>query len=324
MKPILLAALLFLLPKLAFSQIPDITDNDKVICLDSSYLPTKPVYSRFYRIIKDYKLNKANYTILEYSRSGTLQTKFFSNPKNNFTQQDEVTYYYENGNIKSVINYTQGRPNGKDLEWYENGNKKLEAIYITDEEKGTTQHKINQFWDINGIQKVINGEGDYDENIYKTLNFLNTFGSGKIKNGFKDSIWQGWIGSPETKYAENYKKGKFISGKIVDKNNIERNYDILEKRPLPKRGVQDFYNYIGRNLKLPNEVTQNKINGVILVAFIVDKDGKIVEPKILKPMGYGLDEEVIGVITNYENWFPGQQRGINVRTLYTLPVTIMP
>lgn len=55
---------------------------------------------------------------------------------------------------------------------------------------------------------------------------------------------------------------------------------------------------------------------------MIDKEGKIVELKSVKPLGYGLDEEAIRVITNYENWIPGQQRGMNVRVLYTIPITV--
>ena len=48
-----------------------------------------------------------------------------SKTKEGYPKEGELTYYYENGNKKSVSNYTKGRAYGKDFGWYENGNKKL-------------------------------------------------------------------------------------------------------------------------------------------------------------------------------------------------------
>ena len=52
-----------------------------------------------------------------------------STNKEGFSIEGEQTYYYENGNKKSVTNYIKGRVNGKDFELYENGNKKEEGEY---------------------------------------------------------------------------------------------------------------------------------------------------------------------------------------------------
>lgn len=91
---------------------------------------------------------------------------------------------------------------------------------------------------------------------------------------------------------------------------------------MPKKGIQDFYNYVGQNFTKTKAAFENKISGKLFVTFIIDKDGKIVEPKVVKSLGYGLDEEAIRVITSYENWIPGQQRGVNVRVLYSIPITV--
>ena len=41
--------------------------------------------------------------------------------------------------------------------------KKKKANTIEDENKHTNQHKIYQFWDINGVQKVIDGNGFFED-----------------------------------------------------------------------------------------------------------------------------------------------------------------
>jgi hypothetical protein len=55
---------------------------------------------------------------------------------------------------------------------------------------------------------------------------------------------------------------------------------------------------------------------------VVDKEGKIVEPKIMKSLGYGLDEEAIRVLTSYDEWNPGEQKGVFVKCLYSLPLSL--
>jgi TonB family protein len=67
---------------------------------------------------------------------------------------------------------------------------------------------------------------------------------------------------------------------------------------------------------------RNKAYGKIYLTFIVDKDGSLVEPKILKGVGYGLDEIAILAIKNAKKWNPGTKRGIPLRVLYSLPITI--
>jgi len=60
--------------------------------------------------------------------------------------------------------------------------------------------------------------------------------------------------------------------------------------------------------------------GKIIVEFVLNAEGKIVEPKIVKSLNPELDAEVIKTLISYENWIPGQQRGRNIRCRFTLPL----
>lgn len=42
----------------------------------------------------------------------------------------------------------------------------------------------------------------------------------------------------------------------------------------------------------------------------------------MKGLGFGLDKEAIRVLKSYEDWNPGQQRGINVRVKYSVPLNL--
>lgn len=43
--------------------------------------------------------------------------------------------------------------------------------------------------------------------------------------------------------------------------------------PEYKGGMKEFYNYIGNNYKTPKKAVQNKVNGKVVVGFIIEKDG---------------------------------------------------
>jgi hypothetical protein len=202
--------------------------------------------------------------------------------------------------------------NGKDFEWYENGNKKLEGEYFEDENKHTNQHKIYQFWNESGLQKVIDGNGFFEDQGKKE------FSKGEIKNGFKEGPWEGSF-EKSFSYKEKYKNGKLLSGVSTDKNGTTYPYTELEIRPEPKNGIMNFYKYISKNYKLPNI---EGLNGKVYITFVVDKDGKIVEPKVLRDLGYGTGAEAIRIMKNCDNWSPGEQRGRKVRCTYSLPISI--
>ncbi|HQF48842.1 MAG TPA: energy transducer TonB [Flavobacterium alvei] len=318
MKSILFAILFLLVPKLAVSQVTKtneliLSPDDKFIYLDSTNQESKTKNYVYIRVIKDSKLKKKSYAVQEYYRSGEIRMEGTSETNNGNLKEGIVTYYYKNTNKKSLTNYVKGRKNGINLEWYENGSKKSEGEYIEDEKKMTPMHKINQFWDANGLQKVVDGNGffeDKDENESE---------KGEVKNGFKDGVWEGSLKNQKITYKETYKNGKLISGESVDKDNITYNYTEIETKPEYKSGVMDFNKYVARNYRAPNV---QGLKGKVYVTFVVDVDGKIVEPRVLRDIGYGTGEEAIRVLKNCDEWTPGEQRGRKVRCSYSLPISI--
>jgi len=312
MKKHYLITFLFFIPILLFSQ----KSTDKIVYFDSIWKETTKENHEYYRIIKDYYTDKDLYEIKDYYKSGVLQMEGTSKTKDGNNKEGEYIFYYKNGTKKTVENYFKGRVQGKYLEWYENGGPKLEGEYIQNEKGFNSDFKMYQFWNSQKKHLVIDGNGMYEENENDKLV------KGKVVNGLKDGVWKGTDNKSKYQYTDIYKKGEFISGKNIDSSGVEHEYKVLELRAMPKKGIQDFYNYVGKNFTKTKEAIQNKISGKLFVTFIIDKDGKIVEPKVIKSLGYGLDEEAIRVITSYENWIPGEQRGVNVRVLYSIPITV--
>ena len=300
---------IFFLPLIIFSQNID----QKKIYLDSVWKETTEANHKYYRIIESYDPQTELYKIKDYYKSGILQMEGHSKTTDAFSREGEFLFYYENGNKKSLQNYKRSRLLGKIEEWYENGTKKLEGEYFEPKKGYFTNYKLYQYWDQTNKQTVTDGNGYFEE---KSENHSDT---GNFENGYKEGIWKGEF-KKNCKYTEKYKKGEIISGVSTDENNNEYQYDVLESAPKPKEGIQNFYQYIGKNFTVPKEY--ENVKGKIITTFIVDKDGIIVEPKTIKSVNETLDQEAIRVITNYEKWIPGKQRGQYVRVLYSIPITL--
>jgi len=104
-----------------------------------------------------------------------------------------------------------------------------------------------------------------------------------------------------------------------DKEKESYKYNAIEKKPEFPGGAGAFYKYIGNNYRTPSV---QGLSGKIYVNFVIEKDGSIVEVKILRDLGYGTGEEAVRVLSESPKWSPGMQNGQPVRVLYSLPITI--
>lgn len=72
-------------------------------------------------------------------------------------------------------------------------------------------------------------------------------------------------------------------------------------------------------INYPEEAKAEKIEGTVMVQFIVDKSGNVVEPELLTSLGYGCDEEAIRAVQRLK-FEPGINNGEPVRVNYQMPV----
>ena len=100
----------------------------------------------------------------------------------------------------------------------------------------------------------------------------------------------------------------------------EEIFMVVEDQPEFPGGTAALLDYLRKNIKYPAICRENNIQGRVLVTFIVNKDGAIVEPEVVKSVNPSLDKEALRVISTMPNWKPGSQRGKPVRVKYTVPV----
>lgn len=105
-----------------------------------------------------------------------------------------------------------------------------------------------------------------------------------------------------------------------EKLNGEMVFDVVEDMPKPTGGMDGWNKYLKENLRYPEKAREAGIEGTVYITFIVDKEGKLNQPEILRGIGGGADEEAIRLIKNSPLWIPGMQREQNVNVKMRLPI----
>ena len=98
-------------------------------------------------------------------------------------------------------------------------------------------------------------------------------------------------------------------------------FEVVEQMPeFPNGGMAGLMQYLSKNIKYPTIAQENGTQGRVTVQFVVNRDGSIVDAKVLRGVDPYLDKEAMRVIMSMPKWKPGKQRGVAVRTQFTLPV----
>ena len=109
--------------------------------------------------------------------------------------------------------------------------------------------------------------------------------------------------------------------KTVVAQKDQQVFDVVEQMPEYPGGMPALFDYLMQNVKYPSDAEKQKIEGIVIANFIVEKDGSISNVEVVKPVFPSLDSEAIRVITGMANWVPGKQKGEAVRVKFTLPIS---
>lgn len=126
---------------------------------------------------------------------------------------------------------------------------------------------------------------------------------------------------------------------IIDDQDIDIDADINMDDPLPEpeepeeEEEEDFFVAVEnmpelkgglaalqKKINYPDMARKAGIEGRVIIQFIVNENGEVEDPKVVRGIGGGCDEEALRVVKEAE-FEPGQQRGKPVRVQYSLPIT---
>lgn len=97
----------------------------------------------------------------------------------------------------------------------------------------------------------------------------------------------------------------------------------IDKMPEFPGGEQAMIEFIAKHLKYPKKARKNKIEGTVIVQFMIKNDGKVVAINIDKKVSDEIDNEAIRIINKMPNWKPAEYQGKAVTTFMNLPLNFV-
>lgn len=115
---------------------------------------------------------------------------------------------------------------------------------------------------------------------------------------------------------------KYVAPTVEEEEPEEAEiFEVVEKMPeFPNGGMMGLMQFLSKNIKYPPIAQENGTQGRVIVQFVVNRDGSIVDAKVMRGVDPYLDKEALRVIKMMPKWSPGKQRNKPVRVKYTVPV----
>ena len=97
-------------------------------------------------------------------------------------------------------------------------------------------------------------------------------------------------------------------------------FQVVEEMPQFPGGLSEAMKFLAKNIKYPVEAQQAKIEGRVIVRFVVGRDGSVSNVEVVRGVSPELDAEAVRVVSLMPKWIPGKQRGKAVAVKYTMPI----
>ena len=97
-------------------------------------------------------------------------------------------------------------------------------------------------------------------------------------------------------------------------------FQVVEEMPGFPGGMAEAMKFLAKNIKYPVAAQEAKIEGRVIVQFVIERDGSVSDVKVMRGVNSELDAEAIRVVSMMPKWIPGKQRGKAVAVKYTMPI----
>lgn len=104
------------------------------------------------------------------------------------------------------------------------------------------------------------------------------------------------------------------------KDSIEEVFAIVEEPAHPKNDMAGFYSYLESNIRYPALARRQGVGGQVFVEFLIEKDGRISNVRVMKGIGADCDTEAVRVVSSSPDWIPGKQRDNLIKQRMVLPI----
>ena len=107
---------------------------------------------------------------------------------------------------------------------------------------------------------------------------------------------------------------------LAERKDTINVYDCVEQMPSFPGGTQKLKEFIEENLRYPKGLEESCVQGRVIVRFIVERNGKLSNVKVVKSGHPVLDKEALRIVKLMPRWIPGRQNGITVRVKFYIPI----
>ena len=115
-----------------------------------------------------------------------------------------------------------------------------------------------------------------------------------------------------------------LNSLVVPTDSLEANIifgDVNEVQPSFRGGNNALMEYLRQNVVYPEQARKDSVEGRVVVSFVIEKDGSITKPAVVRSLHPLLDAEALRVVAAMPKWSPGMTMGKQVAVKYNLPVT---
>lgn len=104
-------------------------------------------------------------------------------------------------------------------------------------------------------------------------------------------------------------------------DNDDMIYQIVEKAASFPGGKTALREFISKNVQYPVTALDEGISGIVIVSFVITKEGEIKNIEIKRSIRQDLDEEAIRIVKSMPKWIPAEHHGKKVNSKFTIPVS---
>lgn len=260
-----------------------------------------------------------------------LLTTYFILSCSLFAQEGPFKTYYPNGNVKEDVTYTNNIREGEAKLYYENGkiheernyvNGKIEGLVKIYSEEGTLLKTIYiEDGKRNGPTSLFTGEGVYEKDLF--------YADGKlvidepiydepsdiiVSDGSDNTVTE----KPEPPVKRRRTTGGPLPPTLIEDEEFENDpafFLTAEVMPEPVGGMEA----INQKLVYPKAAIENKIEGTVKIAVMIDEFGEVLTAEVKEGPGFGLNEAA-RLAVYYSKFKPALQKGKPVKIQTTIPV----
>ncbi|WP_276373423.1 energy transducer TonB [Chryseolinea sp. H1M3-3] len=107
---------------------------------------------------------------------------------------------------------------------------------------------------------------------------------------------------------------------LKEKGDEDVIFTIVEQQAEFPGGFEAMVKFLAKNMKYPAAARRMGVEGSVFVSFVIDREGNISDPQVIKGISAECDKEAIRVVQLMPPWKPGKQNGKPVRCRFVLPI----